>query len=80
VSADADGNAEGLTSIVLSQIRSALTLLNGFRGVRVLSARGRPDLNLLAATYSRHVLLGDGFLEVIGATMLDEAPPPLGIL
>jgi hypothetical protein len=33
-----------------------------------------------AITMSQHVLLGDGFLEMVGATMLGEVPAPMGIL
>jgi alkylation response protein AidB-like acyl-CoA dehydrogenase len=33
-----------------------------------------------AVTMSQHLLLGDGFFEMIGATMLGEPPPHLGIL
>jgi alkylation response protein AidB-like acyl-CoA dehydrogenase len=33
-----------------------------------------------AITMSQHVLLGDGFMEMIGATLLGEPPPHLGIL
>jgi len=33
-----------------------------------------------AITMSQHLLLGDGFLEVVGGAMLGEPAPPLGIL
>ena len=33
-----------------------------------------------AITMSQHLLLGDGFMEMIGATILGEPPPQLGIL
>lgn len=33
-----------------------------------------------AITMSQHLLLGDGFMEMIGAVMLGEPPPHLGIL
>lgn len=33
-----------------------------------------------AATMSQHLLLGDGFFETVGAMMLGEPPPHLGIL
>lgn len=33
-----------------------------------------------AITMSQHLLIGDGFMELIGATMLGEPPPQLGIL
>ena len=33
-----------------------------------------------AVTMSQHLLLGDAFLEMVGAVILGEPPPHLGIL
>jgi indole-3-acetate monooxygenase len=33
-----------------------------------------------AITMSQHLLLGDGFLEIVGGAMLGDPAPPLGIL
>ncbi len=47
----------------------------------VFSSKSRLDRLLRdAITMSQHLLLGDGFLEMIGGVMLGEPPPHLGIL